>query len=40
MKIKVVPKTLQQLKALANPQSANQPEALPWVLYSTKSYVS
>lgn len=26
-----------QLAALADPQSANQPEALPWVLYDTQS---
>lgn len=40
MRIKVVPKTKEQLRALANPATANQPEALPWVLYSTKLYTS
>lgn len=40
MRIKIVPKTKAQLLALSNPQAANQPEALPWVLYSTKQYVS
>lgn len=40
MRFKIVPKTKAQLLALANPQTANQPEALPWVLYSTKQYVS
>lgn len=29
-----------QLAAAANPQSSNQPEALPWMLYDTISYVS
>lgn len=40
MRFPVVPKTKAELNALANPSSANQPEALPWVLYDTQTYVS
>lgn len=29
-----------QLAAAANPQLANQPEAIPWILYDTQNYVS
>lgn len=32
-------KTKQQLLAIADPQSLNQPEALPWFWYSRKAYV-
>lgn len=32
-------KTKAQLNALADPISAGQPEALPWMLYSRKAYV-
>jgi hypothetical protein len=39
-RIKIRPKTRAQLAMLANPESANQPEALPWVLYDTQSWVS
>jgi hypothetical protein len=38
-KMKIVPKTRQQLMRLANPEQANQPEVLPWVLYDTQVYV-
>ena len=38
MKFKVVPKTKQQLIRLANPEQANQPEVLPWVLYDTQTF--
>lgn len=40
MKFKIDPLTYQQLDALSQPASANQPEALPWVLYSTKTFTS
>ncbi len=40
MRIKIVPKTKEQLRALASPADAKQPEAVRWVYYSTKSYVS
>lgn len=39
-KFKIVPKTRAQLQAKANPAQANQPESLPWVLYSTKLFTS
>lgn len=39
-KIRVVPRTKQQLVAMAVPESANQPEALPWYIYDTQTYVS
>lgn len=39
-RIKINPKTRAQLAQSANPESANQPEALPWVLYDTSSWVS
>ena len=39
-KIRVVPRTKQQLVAMAVPESANQPEALPWYIYDTQVYVS
>ena len=39
-RIKIRPKTRAQLAMLANPESANQPEALPWVLYDTQSWVT
>ena len=39
-KINVRPKTRAQLMAIANPESANQPEAIPWVLYDTQTYIS
>lgn len=40
LQFKVVPKTKAQLLAQSNPQSANQPEVIPWVLFDTQSYVS
>lgn len=40
MKIKVVPRVRRQLTGLATPTDPSQPEALPWVLFSTRSYVS
>jgi hypothetical protein len=39
-RIKIRPKTRLQLAALANPESANQPEALPWVLYDTQAWTT
>ncbi len=39
-RIKIRPKTRQQLAMLANPESANQPEALPWVLYDTQAWTT
>ena len=33
-------KTRQQLAMLANPDLANQPEALPWVLYDTQAWTT
>lgn len=39
-KIRVVPRTRQQLIAMATPESANQPEAIPWYIYDTQTYVS
>lgn len=39
-RIKIRPKTRQQLALLANPEAANQPEALPWVLYDTQSWTT
>lgn len=38
-KTPVRPKTKAQLMAIANPQMANQPEALPWILFDTQTYV-
>lgn len=32
--------TAGQLAAASNPQSANQPEALPWVLYDTQAFTT
>ena len=40
MRIKIQPKTKAQLMRLANPEMANQPEVLPWVLYDTQTFVS
>jgi len=37
---KIVPKTKAQLMSQANPESASQPEVIPWVLFDTQSYVS
>lgn len=39
-RIKIRPKTRAQLQMLANPESANQPEALPWVLYDTQAWTT
>lgn len=36
----VQPKTRQTLAMLANPELANQPEALPWVLYDTQAFTT
>lgn len=38
-RIPVTAKTAEQLIAQSNPSAANQPEALPWVLYDTINYV-
>jgi len=39
-RIHIRPKTRAQLAAIANPESANQPEALPWVLYDTVAWTT
>lgn len=39
-RIKIRPKTRAQLSMIANPESANQPEALPWVLYDTAAWTT
>lgn len=36
----VKPKARTQLAAMANPEAANQPEALPWVLYDTQPWTT
>lgn len=36
----VKPKPRAQLAAMANPELANQPEALPWVLYDTQAWTT
>ena len=40
MRYKIVPKTKAQLMRLANPEMANQPEVLPWILYDTQVFTS
>jgi len=40
MRFPVKALTRGQLEAIAYPQSAGQPEAIPWVFYDTRSYVS
>lgn len=39
-KIHIRPKARAQLAMLANPESANQPEALPWILYDTVAWTT
>lgn len=39
-RIKIRTKTRAQLAVLANPESANQPEALPWILYDTQAWTT
>jgi hypothetical protein len=38
--LKIIPKLYAQLAALVTPERADQPEALPYVLYDTQQYVS
>ncbi|MCP4902921.1 MAG: hypothetical protein GY906_38655 [bacterium] len=39
-KYRVIAKTKGQLQAIANPASAQQPEALPWILFDSQTYTS
>lgn len=40
MRFPVIARTRDQLDVMANPSSYGQPEALPWVLYDSQTYVS